>query len=209
MQKDQSPGVRKETRSTTMRTFIAATLPAHIIDHVAAVQNSLRSAGVRAKWARASNMHLTLKFLGDIDETEVASAGRAMSESARGSSPITLLASGIGVFPSLRRPRVIWAGLGGETEKLTRLQAAMEDALDAAGFPRENRAYSAHLTVGRIRERIDLKKLPDMIERFEKFESEPFAVDRVTLFKSDLKPDGPVHTKLATHTFEGLSPGRR
>ncbi len=209
MQKDRSPGGRKDTRPTTIRAFIAAALPAHIIDHVTAVRESLRSAGIRAKWARASNMHLTLKFLGSIDEKEVAPAGRAMSESTGGATPITLLARGIGIFPSLRRPRVIWVGLAGETEKLTLLQGALEDALGAAGFPGENRAFSAHLTVGRVRERIDLKKLSDMIERFEKFESEPFAVDRVILFKSDLKPAGPVYTELLTQALEGTSPGRR
>ena len=203
MPKQRSGGGPESPRVSTIRTFIAASLPAHIVEHVETVQASLRSAGVRAKWVRASNMHLTLKFLGNIDENEVAAAGRAMGECIGGRGPMTLRAKGVGLFPGLRRPRVIWVGLSGETEALADYQKALEDALESFGFPKENRPFSAHLTVARIRERIDLKKLSDMVERLEKLASEPFEVDRITLFKSDLRPEGPLYTSLFSHILQG------
>ena len=187
----------------TLRAFIAASLPEPVLEHVAAVQRTLRKGGFRAKWVRTANMHLTLKFLGNIEERQIADICGAISGGDPGLGPISLHAKGLGVFPNLRRPRVIWVGLSGEVEKLTTLQGALEGSLAAAGFPREDRPYAAHLTVARIRERIDLKKLSDMVERLEKLASEPFEVDRITLFKSDLRPEGPLYTSLFSHILQG------
>ncbi|MCP4109934.1 MAG: RNA 2',3'-cyclic phosphodiesterase [Desulfobacteraceae bacterium] len=181
-----------------MRTFIAFNLQEHIISHIRTVQNSMKSHEFKASWVRPENIHLTLKFLGNINEADVEKIGRKISDSASEYSPISLAAKGVGVFPGIKRPRVIWIGLKGQTDILIELQKKLDENLEQIGFPRENRPFKAHLTLARIRGHIDSKKLLDAIKEIGDFESETFIAGNLTLFKSDLKPTGAVYTKLVS-----------
>ena len=121
---------------------------------------------------------------------------RAVSESATGYPPISLAVKGIGVFPGIKKPRVLWLGISKQLDLLTALQKTLDEKLEAMGFPKEKRPFKGHLTLGRIKSKIDPKTLHDVLKKFIQFESEPFFADRIILYQSDLKPKGAVYTKL-------------
>lgn len=182
--------------SDTMRTFIAFELPGNIITAIREVQESIKSYGFRVRWVRPENIHLTLKFLGNINEAEIEKIGRAILDTVKEYSPILLSAKGIGVFPGVKQPRVIWVGITGQMDSLLKMQKVLDDRLEAIGFSRENRPFKGHLTLGRVKGKIDSKRLVKAMEDFQGFESEPFTADQIILFKSELKPTGSVYTKL-------------
>ncbi|MEA3279645.1 MAG: RNA 2',3'-cyclic phosphodiesterase [Thermodesulfobacteriota bacterium] len=188
--------------TNSIRTFIAFELPEKIITFISKVQKELRSRKLKVKWVRPQNIHLTLKFLGNINETYTEIVGKAMQESANGYSPISLTTKGIGVFPNIKRPRVIWIGITGQTKQLVSLQKGLDEKLDAIGFPRNNRPFTGHLTLARVKERINPERLIDAIKYYSEFESETFIADNICLFKSDLKSSGAVYTKLMSVTLE-------
>ncbi len=180
-----------------IRTFIAIELPEEIIYTISKVQEEIKSYGLKIRWVRPENIHLTLKFLGDIQEADTEKVARAVSESVTGYHPISIAVKGIGVFPGIKRPRVIWLGISKQLDLLTGLQKTLDEKLEAIGFPKEKRPFRGHLTLGRIKDKIDPKRLNDVLKEFNKFESEHFFADRIILYKSELKPKGAVYTKLA------------
>jgi 2'-5' RNA ligase len=165
------------------------------------VQRELKSSRLQVKWVRPENIHLTLKFLGDIDPGDVDKIGRAMSAAAEGFAPFTLAVGSVGVFPGIKRPRVIWVGLNGQIRTLMELQHTLAENMAAVGFPKEKRQFKGHLTLGRIREAINPLAIRRIIEEYSDLRSEDFTVDRTVLFKSDLKPSGAVYTRLQQVEF--------
>jgi 2'-5' RNA ligase len=182
--------------SETIRTFIAVELPEKIISSISRVQEDIRSYGFKVRWVRPKNIHLTLKFLGNVKKADIDKVGEAIFKSVKGYSPITLKAKGIGTFPGIKRPRVIWVGISGQLDLIIGLHKALDEKLEAIGFPRENRSFKGHLTLGRIKAKIDPRRFGDALNEFVGFESESFVADRIVLFKSELKPSGAVYTKL-------------
>lgn len=181
-----------------MRTFIAIELPQHITAALGNIQETLKSSKLNIRWVRPENIHLTLKFLGDILPEAVDPISRALSESVRGYDPISLSAKGSGAFPGIKNPRVIWVGLSGQVPRLKTLQQTLAENLAALGFEKEKRAFKGHLTLGRIKGSVDPVKLNAALNEVMDFETEPFLADRIILFQSDLKPTGPVYTKIAS-----------
>lgn len=179
-----------------IRTFIAIELPEEIIYTIGKVQEKIKSHGFKIRWVRPGNIHLTLKFLGDIKEADTEKVARAVAESVTGYHPISLTVKGIGVFPGIKRPRVLWLGISKQLDLLTALQRTLDEKLEAIGFPKEKRPFRGHLTLGRIKDKIDPKRLNDVLKEFNKFESGHFIADRIILYKSELKPKGAVYTKL-------------
>ena len=182
--------------SKSIRTFVAFEFPEKIIAWIGNIQEELRAYGLGIRWVPPQNIHLTLKFLGDIKESDVEKVGQAMFESAGRFAPLPMTAKGIGAFPGFKRPRVIWIGVSGQINDLIALQRTLDDNLNAIGFPKENRPFKGHLTLGRVKDRIDPKELLKALQAFSGFESEPFVIDKLILFKSDLKPSGAVYSKL-------------
>ena len=182
--------------SNTIRTFLAIELPEKITYTISKVQEEIKSYGLKIRWVRPENIHLTLKFLGDIKTADTEKVARAVSESVTGHPPISLAVKGIGVFPGIKKPRVLWLGISKQVDLLTALQKTLDDKLEAMGFPKEKRPFRGHLTLGRIKSIIDPKTLHDVLKEFTMFESERFFADRIILYKSDLKPKGAVYTKL-------------
>jgi RNA 2',3'-cyclic 3'-phosphodiesterase len=181
----------------TIRTFIAFELPDAVVQTAGALQLDLKTRGLKLRWVRPLNMHLTLKFLGEIPPDRTADVAQAMRQAARDASPLELIVQGMGVFPGLRKPRILWIGLGGQTDELKKMQADLEDELTALGFQRENRPFRAHLTLARIDRRIDAQQLLQGIQEVVGFEPRAFQASELILFKSDLRPQGPVYTPLA------------
>ena len=184
--------------SKTIRTFIAIEIPGTIISKIRELQDAIKAYGFKIRWVQAENIHLTLKFLGDVEEIKTNEIAKAVSKTVEGYSPISLKAKGIGVFPGIKRPRVLWVGLAGQFEALVRLQQTLDENLIALGFSRQERPFKGHLTMGRIKDKIDVKKLGDALMAFRSFESKTFTAGQIILYKSELKPSGAVYTELAS-----------
>jgi 2'-5' RNA ligase len=144
-----------------------------------------------------------LKFLGDIDSGTIDEIAGAMVSAAEGCAPISLAARGIGVFPNIKRPRVLWAGLTGEVNLLIELQRKLDDWLSDIGFAKERRSFKGHLTLGRFKARVNSTELMRALKEFEDFATQSFMARELILFKSELRPSGAVYSKLAGISLEG------
>lgn len=180
----------------TLRAFVAIKLPDAIIDHTRALQDALKDHGLKLKWVKTSNLHLTLKFLGDIPEADATAIGEAVQTAAGDVAPLALTIQGMGVFPGIKRPRVLWTGFGGEVERLKELQIRIEEQLEALGYQREKRGFKAHLTLARIKGAVSPQHLLKAMEAVGHFEPQSFTARKLILFKSDLRPTGAVYTPL-------------
>jgi 2'-5' RNA ligase len=187
--------------SANIRAFIAIELPDHIITAIRRVQESLKAHKFKVRWVKPENIHLTLKFLGDINPEDIARIDLAISQTVQGIAPISLSAGGSGVFPGIRRPRVVWVGISGEINQLKILQQTLDEQLEQIGFPREKRAFKGHLTLGRIKGPIDPYRLNTALNTVNTFSTQPFMVDRLYLFRSDLEPTGSIYTRLLSATL--------
>jgi len=173
----------------TVRTFIALELSEVAKAGILACVDELRDRKVRASWARPATIHLTLRFLGDLEESILPSVIEAVERAAAGIAPFEMATSGIGAFPSPARPRVLWSGIDAP-DALYELHAALEDELKALGFARERRSFRPHVTLGRLRdsqgslERL-LRELPAPEGRTR--------VESVRVMKSTLAPSGATH----------------
>lgn len=188
----------KDAGGKTHRVFIAAALPGHITEALSSLQAGLKDFGVRMKYTDPENIHLTLKFLGDIRCEDIETAGKKLGDAVAGFYPPELFAKGLGVFPAIRRARVLWAGLAGQTQALGQLRQEVEDALAEAGFERENKRFSGHLTLGRFKGGIDQQLLAEAIRKFGGFVSEEFTVNCLNVFESTLTPKGPIYKVLSS-----------
>ena len=184
--------------SKTIRTFIAIEIPDDIISKFRKLQEGINVYDFKIRWVRSENIHLTLKFLGDVEAVKIGEIAEAISKTVEGYTPVSLKAKGIGAFPGIKRPRVLWVGLTGQLESLVKLQKTLDENLKVLGFPGEKRPFKGHLTMGRIKTKIDVKKFGDALMAFRGFESETFTASQIILYKSELKPSGAVYTKLSS-----------
>ena len=188
--------------SKTFRAFIAIDLPDGVKSFLSEAQETLKLHGFRVKWVRPQNIHLTLKFLGDTAIADTDKIAEAMALAAKNCPIVSLTAKGIGVFPNVRRPRVIWAGLNGQLETLAKLQQTLDAHLADLGFAGDTRAFKSHLTLGRVKGQIESDRMKAAIDTLKEFESEPFEANRVILFKSELRPTGAVYTQVHRVNFD-------
>ncbi len=195
-------------QTSMIRTFVAIELDEEIRKAIAGTQRQVQeqlmkhlrhtAPDVRVQWVRPGSIHLTLKFLGDIDEARVEDIQAALLSAVRTQSRLAVEVGGLGVFPDLRAPRVLWIGLSGQVDALMRVAAEVEAALTGVGFPPESRLLSPHLTLARIKERSREvgKGLADSGLMTQPFRIGSLAVHAVCLMKSDLKPSGAVYSRL-------------
>jgi 2'-5' RNA ligase len=151
---------------------------------------------------RPESIHLTLKFLGEIKEEEIEPIGARLRSVAAGTPPFHLSVKKLGVFPNEKFPRVLWIGIEQGREAVLTLQQKVEEGLVQLGFPPENRPFHPHLTLARIKSLRGTRELMDVVKSHENSEAGECPVDRVILFKSDLKPTGAVYTRMREATFE-------
>ncbi|MBI5888396.1 MAG: RNA 2',3'-cyclic phosphodiesterase [Deltaproteobacteria bacterium] len=176
-----------------IRAFIAIELPEKLIAALNAIETELKGkCGLTKGWVRPESIHLTVKFLGDVDEKKLPEIAAALKNSASGCGPFTLTAAGYGGFPGLRAPRVLWMGVK-DSPELQRLQQNIEDRLGAIGIAKENRQFSAHLTFLRIKSPADGRIAGAAAENLKHEISMDFYVDSFVLFKSTLSPKGARH----------------
>jgi len=185
-----------------IRSFIAIELSEEAKEGLARLRKELeRDEHKFVKWVDLGGIHLTLKFLGNISSKRVAEITEVIEEAAQGISPFHLEISGLGAFPSLRQARVFWVGIGGEVDKLSRLQQNIDSALAALGFAKEERPFVPHLTLARIRqgasppERRSFGELVGSAIFEDKYH---IKVEAIRLMRSQLTPAGAIYTCLST-----------
>jgi len=192
-----------------IRSFIAIELPSGIEAELTSLEERLKTRQYPfVKWVDPEGIHLTLKFLGNIALTTVPEIIEAIARVAQQFSPFRLQIGGLGAFPNLQRPQVVWLGIGGEVGKLATLQRDIDTALSPLGFPPESRSFSPHLTLGRLRERVSPKERQKFGEWVSstKFETSlSFEVSALSLMRSQLTPSGAIYDQLASLELGGQS----
>jgi len=179
-----------------IRSFLAIELPKPILRKIEEVQGDLRSIHADVRWVNPEKIHLTLKFFGNIEESRIDPIFKSIEEPIQNIPPFSLKVRGVGAFPHLKNPRVIWMGLVDEREILTSFQKQIEIQLEKIGFQPEDRPFHPHLTLGRMKSSRGKEELVGRMERHKEEEFGDLKVERVVLFKSDLKPSGPIYSSL-------------
>ena len=172
-----------------MRTFIAIEIPSEIKSALATLQTELRRAGADVSWTKPENLHLTLKFLGEVDERRIVEIEKACVSLAAEFQPFTLSLDNTGVFPNVRQPRVIWAGLSGEIGNVVEMHRRLDERLALTGFKREEKGFHPHLTIGRIKSNKKTRELIALADMYQ-LPALSFAVTEIVLMKSELRPAG-------------------
>ena len=180
------------------RTFLAVELPHEVKQVAIQLQTTVEAKPKVVKWVKAANIHLTLKFIGPTPEEEMPKINAAVAGAVKGYRDIKLRVNGTGVFPKPQRPRILWLGVEGDVEPLRELVTAINGALNKMGYPAEERLYTPHITIARIK--YPQKVTPD-VTTFLNCEYEPVdvSVENVKFFQSDLVPGGPIYTLLGVH----------
>lgn len=180
------------------RTFLAIDLPSSLQSAIGQNIRTVKRELPGLSWSKPENLHINLKFLGETTESQVDQIRQVVGPAISHVSPFTLEINGFGVFPDDRVPRVLWIGLGGALDSLASLAECVGRAVVPLGFPQEYRPFRPHLTVARVKK--DHREVGRVLGTLgvltDPFPCGPLPVERVTLFKSDLRPTGPVYTKL-------------
>jgi 2'-5' RNA ligase len=180
-----------------VRCFVAIALPAPVKTLLVRVQEALRRADADLKWVEEENLHLSLKFLGDLDPDALSRLKGLLSVEALRWPAMTLTYAGIGTFPERGEPRVVWAGCGGDLEKLAALGGAVERAAEQVGVPRERKPFVAHLTIGRVKSGRNLKRLQSAIASQRDVPLGRDEVKEFVLYQSTLTNRGPIYESIA------------
>lgn len=179
-----------------MRSFVAIELPVSIQSVLSDIQRDFKKSGADIRWVRPENVHLTLKFLGTIEESMVRNITNVLQKASGDYSTFTLTLSGAGAFPNARAPRVVWVGTE-ENDMLFDLQRDIEEGLASLGFERERRKFAAHLTLGRFKSARGKHALMKTLETYREREMGTLEVGSISLMKSDLGPAGAKYTRIA------------
>lgn len=186
----------------SIRAFIAVELPGEVASFLARLQDDLRKREqAPVKWVHPESIHLTLKFLGNIDARKVDAVAAAISGAAKGIGPLRLRLGAPGAFPNLRAPRVICIGLEGQTEELSNLHRNIDSALVPLGFSPEKRRFSPHLTLGRVRDKAapnEWRLLGEAVSTLKVETSLAFEAMAVSLMRSTLTREGAIYDRLAS-----------
>ena len=189
----------------TLRLFIAIELSKSLRDAIHALMEKLKVADSHAsiRWVSYSDLHLTLKFLGEVPRENIASVEEAMKAAAEDKKAFELSLSATGVFPNEQRPGVFWVGVKDDSQSLTELAKSVIKECSSRGFSEETRPFSPHITVGRSRERADVKELTKIasILKYANLRNESQIIDHIVLMWSQLTPRGPIYTPLSVSTL--------
>jgi 2'-5' RNA ligase len=183
-----------------IRAFIAVELPDDVRAALGEVQDRLKRAhvGVKVSWTKLANIHLTLQFLGYVPEEKIAVISAALAAVAGNHAPFSVPVGGVGGFPDVNRPRVLWVGCHDTAGKLT----ALAGAVRACGFATAEREFAAHLTLGRIKWPRPDAALTKVVDSLRDGACGILPVTEIHLFQSQLQPQGSVYTKLSSHQLK-------
>ncbi|GAB6143929.1 RNA 2',3'-cyclic phosphodiesterase [Desulfocicer niacini] len=187
-----------------MRTFIAIPIPEEILVFLCGIQNQIRHNALKASWIKSTSMHLTLRFFGDTEQDDIKAIIRAMDSTAVGCRPFSLSARGLGVFPGVKKPKVIWSGVKGQVDQLQELKKKLETNLVNVGLKKDKSRFSPHFTIGRFKGAVNSRTVINDILIFQNHTSKECMIRSMVLYKSDLKPSGAVHTPLFESLLSGM-----
>jgi 2'-5' RNA ligase len=181
-----------------LRTFIAVDVGKAIRDRCLSLQDTLARAGTEVKWVEEDNLHLTLLFLGEVEDRTIPALCRAVADCCAEQAPFTLGIESVGCFPNPRRPRIVWAGVGAGSAELIALHDALEPPLlDLGCYRREERKYTPHVTLGRVQGDGNTDVLAAALTKQAKWRGGETEVRELHVFSSELRPQGPVYTVLS------------
>jgi len=182
-----------------IRAFIAVNIPNDIRDGLTEIRKQLKRCGADARWVKPNQIHLTLRFLGNEVPTQIVEVlGDRLRENLATIEQFGVTVGGLGAFPNVAKPRVVWIGIEPHDGPLQELHDAIEDAVEKAGWSRETRPFSPHLTLGRVKSQSHIAKLRQMLEKVPSTAIGHMIVDRVAVVRSQLTPNGPVYETLTT-----------
>jgi len=178
-----------------MRTFIAIELPGEIKNSLSHLQEQLKDAGADVKWVQPNNIHLTLKFLGEIDDKKLEKITKIIDDTAKEKNKFQIRISSLGAFPKIDFPRVIWVGLDSGDKETKGIAKDLEEKIAKIGIPKEDRPFSSHITIGRTKSSLNRERLVQDLKNKAELGGEKleFYATSITLFKSTLTPHGPIY----------------
>ncbi|MCK4648773.1 RNA 2',3'-cyclic phosphodiesterase [bacterium] len=179
-----------------VRTFIATKLTPEILSNISKLQEELKKTVLEVKWVKPENIHLTLKFLGHIIPEELEKVKLATREALKPFAPFEISVSGLGAFPKINYPRIIWTGIDKGKEELKRIAFSIEKNLAKIGFAREKKSFSPHLTLGRVKSSKGRERLIEALSLVKTSNLGSMRVAKIFIVKSELRPQGPVYTTL-------------
>jgi len=181
-----------------MRTFIAIELPNEIKDSLSRLQEELKASGADVKWVEPNNIHLTLKFLGEIDDKKIEKITKIIDDTAQGKDKFQINISSLGAFPKIDFPRVIWVGVDTGDKEVNDIAKELEEKIAKIGIPKEDRPFSSHITIGRTKSSLNREKLVQDLKIKAELGARKleFYVTKIALFKSTLTPKGPIYEAL-------------
>ena len=189
---------------SSMRTFVAVEVSESVRSKAADLIERLRSSDAKVSWVARANMHITLKFLGDLTDDQVAAVCQAVQRAAKEVPAFEFACYGAGAFPNVERPRTVWVGITDGLAPFQTLHAAIDSALLQQGFPAERRGFRPHLTLGRVRSGgVGLHALGQQIKEHADLTVGQSAVDEVLVLASHLRRSGAEYEVLATARLEG------
>ena len=181
------------------RLFIAVNPPLQLRELLSKWQGRLHGSGLNIKWVEKQNLHLTLEFLGDTESEKIKDLRKVLSRAAEQSAAFSLAIKGMGTFPNLKQPRVIWMGLIGQLPEISHLQRDIRQGLSAHGFSFDQKEFRPHLTLGRVRDAnpgFNRQLLQEVFKSAEDIDSPDWRVERIDLMQSELSRPAPRYTIL-------------
>jgi 2'-5' RNA ligase len=181
-----------------IRTFIGVDIGKPIRDRAVALQETLAQSANEVKWVEPENLHVTLLFLGEVDDRDVPGVCRVVSDHTAKQPAFQMSVEKVGCFPNPRRPRILWIGVGQGSQELCALHDGLEaPLLDLGCYRREERKYTPHITMGRVRTNSPMDKLAAALQKYADWECGQTLVRQVLVMSSELAPQGPTYTVLS------------
>jgi RNA 2',3'-cyclic 3'-phosphodiesterase len=184
-----------------IRAFLAIRPTDDVIGRLTEVQSELSESGADVRWVSAETLHLTIQFLGEVQESEVPEIERGLQQGLSTLAPFEIECRGLGVFPNQKRPRVVWVGLHGAG--IAALAERVEIVLSPLGFPPEEHELTPHITLGRLRSARGWEALARLLKANGDRSFGMSRIDHITLYRSQLRPEGAVHTPLVRFSLAG------
>jgi len=180
----------------TIRTFIALPLNIQTQTIISEIINNLKKLDCNVKWIKPENVHLTLKFLGDISADKIKPIALSIENILEKTHSINVEIDSVGAFPNTRNPRIVWTGLKDIDERIKNLALSLEDELEKIGLERGARAFNPHITIGRVKYFKNIKILERGLETYKSFKKHTEIVNNIILYKSTLTNKGPIYEEI-------------
>lgn len=179
------------------RLFLSVEIPKKIEEALKTLEDALKKTACDAHWIKPTNIHLTLKFLGAVEEEKIAPITKAIISTFSSTQSLSVTLGKLGGFPSLNTLHILWAGINDPNKEITKLVNGVENTLSRLGFKEEKKEFQAHLTLARLRSALNKPQLIEKIQEINKtLQPQNFLINNITLFESHLTPQGSVYSKI-------------